>query len=353
MISAKSNYLWLVAIATSLLSISETNGREPERVNYESITFLNSDGHTYTRYTTTRSEQSQYEVFFDKTDTLDDYLYINPNQYEYKETDPRANVLRFDQGSYGLISVGDYVNHSQPELSLVTRDSDGIFTLQTWDRKKQGNGHYGFWNMPDNFTTFAIAWVLPDNFQIIEYHGNREGEWVRRGNTLTFFASDVNDLTFELRYRHVSQNTFTSVRDQLQNEQHVDVEQASDGIKVILGTEILFSSGSVTLSDEGQAVLQEIAASVIEDPTLEVIVEGHTDDITITGALADTYPTNWELSSKRALNVVHELSSAGLAPQRLQARAYGPFRPRVPNNSAENRRTNRRIELILRPLARD
>ena len=163
----------------------------------------------------------------------------------------------------------------------------------------------------------------------------------------------MNDLTFELHYRHTTQSTYTSVRDQLQDAEHVAVEQQADGVKVILGAEILFASGSVTLSDEGEAVLKNLAQSVAADENLEVIVEGHTDDITITGALADVYPTNWELSSKRALNVVHELSSAGIPPERLQARAFGPFRPRVPNDSAENRRTNRRIELTLRPLKTD
>ena len=343
----------IVVIMLLTLAPYGLDSRPAKRVNYESITFLGGDGHSYTRYTTTRSDQTTYEVFFDKTDTLDDYLYINPNQYEYVESDPQANILRFAQGNYGLISVGDYVNKEHPEQSLVTQNADGVFMLRSWDGKKQSNGHYGFWNTPQNFSTFAIAWVLPENFELIEYHGNRDGEWVQRGNTLTFFADNVNDLTFELHYRHTTQSTYTSVRDQLQDAEHVAVEQQADGVKVILGAEILFASGSVTLSDEGEAVLKNLAQSVAADENLEVIVEGHTDDITITGALADVYPTNWELSSKRALNVVHELSSAGIPPERLQARAFGPFRPRVPNDSAENRRTNRRIELTLRPLKTD
>ena len=319
-------------------------------MNYESVTFLAGDGHQFTRYTTTRSDKGNYDVFFDKADRLQDYLYINPNQFEFIDTDPHANILRFKQGNYALISQGDYVNHEYPERSSVREDADGLYTLTTWDGKKQPNGHYGFWNTPNNFTSFAVAWVFPENFHIIDYHTNREGEWVKRGNTLTFYAMDVNDLSFEIRYRLLTQQTYTSVRNQLKNVENAAVKQNEDGITVILRNEILFSSGSASLSDPGQELLRALASNIADDATLEVVVEGHTDNVTITGPLADIYPTNWELSSKRALNVVHELSSAGINPKRLQARAYGPFRPRVPNDSDESRRTNRRIELILRPL---
>ena len=150
--------LWLLLLSLGA-SIQPAQASSPASgpVNYETITFLNTDGHSYTRYTTTRSDQTSYQVFFDKTANLDDYVYINPNEYEYSESDPKANVLSFAQGNYALISVGDYVNHDHPERSLVTQDSDGTFTLSSWDGKKQSNGHYGFWNSPANFSSFAIA----------------------------------------------------------------------------------------------------------------------------------------------------------------------------------------------------
>ncbi len=317
-------------------------------VNYETITFLAADGHRFTKYTTTRSDEATYSVFFDRSERLEDYLYINPNEYEFDANNNGTNVLRFNQGSYGLLSQGDYVNVQQPEKSLVTVDSTGTYTLTTWDGNKQPNGHYGFWNTPDNFTTFAAAWVFPENLHVLEYHSNRRGEWVQRGNTLAFFGRQLNDLTFEIRYRPAAQPTYSALRREIQNMEAVEVEQASNSITVILKNEILFSSGSATLSDAGQQVIYNLAQN-FADGDDNIIVEGHTDNIPITGSLAEIYPTNWELSAKRALNVVHALSSAGIEPTRLQARAFGPFQPRVDNYSEENRRINRRIELIIQP----
>ncbi|MEM9624067.1 MAG: OmpA family protein, partial [Pseudomonadota bacterium] len=318
-------------------------------VNYETITFLATDGHRYTKYTTTRSDAKTYSVFFDKSEKLEDYIYINPNEYELLETDQRANVLQFSQGSYGVLSQGDFVNDTEPQNSLVSVDREGIYTLRTWDGKKQSNGNYGFWNSPEDFSSFAAAWVFPDNLQLLEYHSNRRGEWVQRGNTLAFFATNSNDLTFEIRYRPVAQQTFSALKATLQDVEHVEVEQSELGVTVILENAILFASGSASLSDAGLKVISNLAESFEAKKDLDVIVSGHTDNVPITGSLAEIFPTNWELSAKRALNVVHALSSAGIEPQRLQARAFGPFQPRVANDSPENRSANRRIELSIVP----
>ena len=60
------------------------------------------------------------------------------------------------------------------------------------------------------------------------------------------------------------------------------------------------------------------------------------------------FPSNWELSAARALSVVHYLEKQGIAPQRLRAIAYGEVRPLAPNDTAENRNKNRRVQIILR-----
>ena len=319
-------------------------------VNFETVTFINADGHRWVNYVTTRSNAASYTVFLDKANTLDSYLYINPNRYSFDEEAGDANRLRFAQGNYALISQGDYIRADAPEESLVTISDSGIFTLKTWNGKKLDNGHFGYWNTPTNYANFASAWVFPDHFEVVEYHTNRPGEWVQRENTLAFFSQDVNDLTFEISYKPRSQTTYSNLKQQLKDLESVAVEQDQDTVTVILENEILFASGSATLSDAGEQVIYEIGEN-FKDAQFEVIVEGHTDNVPITGSLADVYPTNWELSATRALNVVHALSSAGINPERLQARAFGPFRPRVPNISPANRSANRRIELVIQPLS--
>lgn len=320
------------------------------KVSYETVTFIDVDGHRYVNYATTRSAEETYSVFMDKAASLDDYLFVSPNSYQFDESSSENNVLRFQQGSYALMSQGDYIDNTAPEQSAVTVD-DGVYTLSTWDGSRHSNGHYGYWNTPENYANFASAWIFPKHFEVLEYYSNREGEWVRRGNALAFFANDTNDLTFEIRYRARSAQAYRSIKARLQGIESVDIEQTEDRVTVIMKNEILFASGSASLSETGEQLLVDLANSLGDNSAYDVIVEGHTDDVPISGALAEIYPTNWELSSKRALNVVHALSSAGINPYRLQARAFGPFKPRTANDSKINRMANRRIELIIKPRA--
>jgi len=82
-----------------------------------------------------------------------------------------------------------------------------------------------------------------------------------------------------------------------------------------------------------------------------IVIEGHTDDVRISGDLAKRFPTNWELSTARATSVVRYLQeAAGIPPDRLSAVGFGPYRPVGPNDTSEGRARNRRIEIKLVPL---
>ncbi|XOV82976.1 MAG: flagellar motor protein MotB [bacterium] len=336
--------LW--AVLTFLAS-----GSAYAKVSYETLTFIDSDGYSYVNYATTRSDVNSYTVFLDKAENLGDYLYINPNQYQFDDSEPAFNQLKFDQGSYATISQGSFINALQPEKSAVRIERDGTYRLQTWDGSKQSNGHYGIWNTPDPFARFAAAWVFPAQFEVTGYHSNREGEWVQRGNTLAFFTNDANNLTFEFTYQRRSQPAFSALKAQLENNRAVAVEQQGDALKVTLTNEILFASGSAELSAAGRDLLRNVVSNLSSRDAYNFIVEGHTDDVPIRGQLQRLYPTNWELSAKRALNVVHALDDAGIDPGRLQARAFGAHKPRVPNDNDDNRRENRRIELLIEPVS--
>ena len=76
-------------------------------------------------------------------------------------------------------------------------------------------------------------------------------------------------------------------------------------------------------------------------------IEGHTDNIQISGALTQTFPTNWELSAARAINVARYLQKQGLDPATLSAAAFGEFKPVADNETKEGRAKNRRIEITL------
>ena len=130
----------------------------------------------------------------------------------------------------------------------------------------------------------------------------------------------------------------------------VSLEVDARGVVISVRESGSFPVGSADLTPEARAVLSTIAAT-IADIDHAVRVEGHTDDVPIHTA---RYASNWELSTARATSVVQYLiAAAGLPASRLSASGYGEFHPQTPNDSAENRTRNRRVDLIiLNPMTR-
>ncbi|MEM7014498.1 MAG: flagellar motor protein MotB, partial [Verrucomicrobiota bacterium] len=213
------------------------------------------------------------------------------------------------------------------------------------------DGHFGMWNTPDNFELFVYAWVLPENFEIISKKSNREdnGEWRERNNTLTFYGRDINDIVFTIQYQAKSAKTLEKIRETLDEapNENIAVSAENEGVKLTLSSEMLFPSGSAELSDQGQTELKRIAPSLKNNGQQRIIVEGHTDNVQISGELQKKFESNWELSAARALAVVRYLQTTGVPGERLESRAFGEFRPKEPNESEEGRAKNRRIEILI------
>ena len=129
------------------------------------------------------------------------------------------------------------------------------------------------------------------------------------------------------------------------HDTHQDLELLldRDQLRIEVGNEILFPSGSATLSSTGQALLADLTDLMLNDQ-LKISIEGHTDDVPIN---TPRFPSNWELSSIRATSVAHALMARGVDRQRLRVTGYADTRPRVPNDSADNRALNRRVSLVL------
>jgi len=117
-------------------------------------------------------------------------------------------------------------------------------------------------------------------------------------------------------------------------------------IVINLPDNVLFASGSAGVNTEGQKALKQIANALAAFPDRRFQVEGHTDDVPIQSA---RFPSNWELSTARALSVVHLMIREGVAPQNLSAAGFGEFHPRATNDTKEGRALNRRIEIIMLP----
>jgi chemotaxis protein MotB len=112
---------------------------------------------------------------------------------------------------------------------------------------------------------------------------------------------------------------------------------------------ILFDSGHAEVKPEGLAVLKRVVEILMTVADKVIRIEGHTDNIPIAGTLAQKYPTNWELSAARALNVTRYLEKEGIDPSILSAVAFGEYQPVAENDTPEGRAKNRRIAIILMP----
>ena len=160
----------------------------------------------------------------------------------------------------------------------------------------------------------------------------------------------IEKQTKVIRKLHATkQKIESSLREQIE-AQEIKIEEIEGKLKVTLVDKILFDTGSVVVNKRGKEVLLDLAESLRENKDQIIVVEGHTDDVPIGVGLLEKYPTNWELSSARAIEVVRFLQEKGwLEPERLSASAYSYYSPVASNDTVEGRGQNRRIEIILVP----
>lgn len=124
----------------------------------------------------------------------------------------------------------------------------------------------------------------------------------------------------------------------------VSVSLEERGVVLSFQEVALFPLGSADLTPEARETVRKLGPILNKVPNY-LRVEGHTDDLPINTA---RFPSNWELSVARAASVVQEMiGPLGIAPHRLSATGYGEYRPRVPNDSVENRQKNRRVDIVI------
>ena len=118
-------------------------------------------------------------------------------------------------------------------------------------------------------------------------------------------------------------------------------------VMISIADNMLFNTGSYRLSSKANPVLQKLADVINSEPSLDVMVEGHTDSRTInTASIAD----NWDLSVLRATSVVRKLQDKfDVAPEKMIAAGRSSYQPLVENDSRENRSKNRRTRIIILP----
>jgi len=136
------------------------------------------------------------------------------------------------------------------------------------------------------------------------------------------------------------------LQDEINNKQ-VKVEMQSKGLVITFVSEVLFDSGKARLRKDSYSKLDKVAGvlnTTVAD--LNVGIEGHTDNKPIKRS---GWKSNWELSTARALSVLHYLSDKNVSEPRLAAIGYGEYKPVASNDTKEGRQKNRRVEIVILP----
>lgn len=149
--------------------------------------------------------------------------------------------------------------------------------------------------------------------------------------------------------------------DELVNDMKQEIEQGqikitqlADRLSVSMVDKILFPSGETKITSDGLKVMERIGKVLKNTKDKIIRIEGHTDNVPIHRRLKKKFPTNWELSTARATNVLRFLhEKTGIEAERLQAVGMAEYHPVASNETAAGRSQNRRIEIALLPLVSD
>ena len=129
----------------------------------------------------------------------------------------------------------------------------------------------------------------------------------------------------------------------------LSVETKDGKVYILMENKLMFPSASWTVSKDGAAAIKELAKVLEQDSTLNIMVEGHTDNDAYRGSTA--VKDNWDLSVMRATAIVKLLlqHGKGINPARIEACGHGEYAPKVANDSPEHKAMNRRTEIIITP----
>lgn len=175
---------------------------------------------------------------------------------------------------------------------------------------------------------------LPSNLMI-------ENPVCTGGNSIALSTSDITEAekasiasTIQLLKKHYEGMMWG---------ESVDIEWIDKGFKVNFGANVLFAPGLATVTREAYPYLDQIITIALKDPFF-IRVEGHTDDVPIN---TPEFPSNWELSTARAVNILRYFLEKKIPAERLAAIGFSQYHPVVSNDTPEGRQKNRRVEIYL------
>jgi len=161
-------------------------------------------------------------------------------------------------------------------------------------------------------------------------------------------AQKIDELNAQLDELNSSKSLLEQKLGQEINDKQIKLQMMEKGLVITVVGDLLFDSGKAQIRPEAYPLLDKVSM-VLKDnmAKFNVGIEGHTDNVPIKSS---GWKSNWELSTARALSVLHYLiKNQGVAPERLSAIGYGEYRPVDSNENKVGRKQNRRVEIVILP----
>lgn len=179
----------------------------------------------------------------------------------------------------------------------------------------------------------------------------KEAELAEKEKALAEKEARVNELQGILDRKDAEMNALlTKVNDALLGfkDKGLSVYTKNGKVYVSMAEKLLFASGSWTVGADGRAALRELSGILARNPEIQVMIEGHTDNVTMRGR--GDVKDNWDLSVMRATAIAKILlENKEVNPAQIAASGRGEYMPIASNDDAEGRVKNRRTEIILTP----
>lgn len=225
-------------------------------------------------------------------------------------------------------------------------------------KQKAAEESGGSWAMSygDMMTLLLTFFILIVSFSTTELIKFRKAMGSLRGAMGVLFEQDgaaiYESQTTMMREPQLDQELMINALDDIEQQAFtmnevgtgLEIEIDNEGLTFRLHDELMFNLGDTELRPEIKNMLDKIG-TLISRFSCDVRIEGHTDNIPVS---TSKYPSNWELSALRAIQVLRYFEQVvGIQSERLIAVGFGQTRPMVPNDTPENRRRNRRVEIYL------
>ncbi len=272
--------------------------------------------------------QSTYQVKVDEADTLTKRLAGLQKEYDDLKAENAALKARNEEI---LADLAGTKNRLTTDLAYVTGQRDkAVADKEELDR---------------------ILESKSDSLSQTIYDLRRQVAELEKGNAKLKAENERLAKAKEEQVQKVS-TTYESMLERMKTEieqGQVTISELKGKLTVNMVDSILFDSGKAEVKKGGLEILRKVISILKDVDDKSIRIEGHTDNVQISRALSQRFPTNWELSAARAINVARFLQEQGIDPANLSAVAYGEWKPVATNDTPEGRAKNRRIEIVLVP----